>query len=93
MGVGLGKSSACSVRFGNFTNGYARFRNSNGTDRQIYWLIGDCSAVAYTGNSNSATLDFSGGAVDALLNVLVVGRSVNDGKGLDAGGTDGTLTF
>lgn len=93
MGVALGKSSACSVTFGNFTNAYAKFRNSNGTDQQIYWRIADCSALTYTGNSNSATVDFSGGTVDALLNLLVVGRSVNDGKGLDAGGTDGTLTF
>jgi hypothetical protein len=93
MGVGCGKSSACSVRFGAFSNAFARFRNSNGTDRQINWLIGDCSLVKYSGNSNSATVDFSGGTVDALLNVLVVGRSVNDAKGLDAGATDGTLTL
>lgn len=93
MGVGLGKSSACSVRFGAFTNSYARFRNSNGTDRQINWLIGDCSAVKYSGNTNSVTVDFSGGTVDAMLNVLIVGRSVNDNKGLDLGGTDGTLTL
>jgi len=93
IGVGLGKSSACAVRFGSYSNSYACFRNANGADRQINWLLGDCSAVKYTGNSNSATVDFSGGTVDALLNVLVIGRSVNDGRGLDLGGTDGTLTF
>ncbi len=93
VAVGIGRSSPCSITFGGFPSSFALFRDAAGTGRQAFWLIGDSSRTTYSGNLTSATNDFSGGTVDALVDVLVVGRSVNDTNGLGIAGNDGTLTF
>jgi hypothetical protein len=93
IAVGLGRSSASSLRFGPAANSLAIFRDAAGTGRQATWLIGDSASVTYSGNTNSGVVDFSGGTVDAQVALLVVGRAVNDSKGLVGGSTEGWLAF
>jgi len=93
LAVGMAKSSPSSVSFGAFSDSIAVFRDYNGTGRQAVWLIGDCVSVSYSGNTNSGSVDFSGGAVDAQVALVVVGRSVNDTKGFAFGGCEGSLTL
>ena len=65
LGVGAGRSSPSTLTFGGLPNSTAVFRDTTGTGRQATWLIGDCVAVSYSGNTNSGVVDFSGGVIDA----------------------------
>lgn len=93
FGVGIGRSVPSVMTFGGFPNAFARFRNSAGTGPQQAWLIGDCVSVTYSGNTNAGVVDFSGGAVDADVSLVVIGRAVNDTKGLAGGSTEGCLSL
>jgi hypothetical protein len=66
-------------------------RGTNGiSDRVGVYVVGDGSAGAQA-NSAPSTNDFSGGAVDALINYLCVGRG-RSGNNSSVGGS-GVLTF
>lgn len=95
IAVGQQRSSGCEVTFNSSTavGGAAYFRNRLGTGRQASWLIGDASAFAYSGNPAVGTVDFSLGTVDALVDLLVVGRNQNSGTGSGVAGGQGTLTL
>ena len=95
MRIGKQKATNNLVRFNPaFTgaNPIAFFRGTNGlASRVTTWSIGDvdtesANLPAYA----SATVDFSGGKLDALVNTIAVGRSGTAGG--DAGFAQGTLT-
>jgi hypothetical protein len=90
LGVGIGRNP-CQLKFGGFANSWAMFRDTAGTGRQAVWLVGDSSSLGYWGNYSSGTNDFSGGAVDAQVALVVVGRSVNGTANPSTGGNDGAL--
>ena len=91
LGIGLNRSAA-QLTFPSFGS-YGFFRSVDGVGRQSKWEIGDSALLAYSGNPTTGTVDFDGSYVDALVDQLVVGRSVNDSRGLGSGGTTGTLTL
>jgi hypothetical protein len=93
FGLGLGRSAPSVMTFGGFPNAFARFRNTAGTGPQQAWLIGDCVSVTYSGNTNAGIVDFSGGTIDAQVSLVVIGRAVNDTKGLASGSTEGVLSL
>jgi hypothetical protein len=71
---------------GNPTPGVACFRNLAGTGRQSEWRIGD-NNTSSTGTGANGTADFTGGTVDARVDLLYVGRgqpSANIGSGIGA---------
>ncbi|HOX56366.1 MAG TPA: autotransporter-associated beta strand repeat-containing protein [Candidatus Paceibacterota bacterium] len=70
-------------------NPVALFRDNAGTGRQAQWLIGE-HATGSTTTGNRGTVDFSYGTVDALVDVMYVGRGQTEG-GSAAG--RGTLSF
>src|ERR1017187_486702 len=56
-------------------NPVAYFRGVNGiTSRVTWWSIGDGTSVGSSSNGGVGTNDFSNGTVDALINVLSIGR-------------------
>jgi autotransporter-associated beta strand protein len=57
---------------------FALFRDRAGTGRQGTWLIGE-HATAATTTGNRGTVDFSYGTVDALVDVMYVGRGQTGG--------------
>jgi len=69
-------------------NPFALFRDNAGTGRQSQWQIGD-HATGGTSTGNRGTADFSYGTVDALVDVMYVGRGQT---GAGAAGR-GTLSF
>ncbi len=92
-GIGIGLNR-CTATFGfNSYGSYAYFRNTAGTGRQSKWEIGDGSLLPYSGNATSGTADFTGSYIDAQVDQLVLGRSVNDNRGVLTGGSTGTLTM
>lgn len=92
LGVGLGKAQS-NLAFGAASNSLAVFRNTAGDGPQHRWLIGDGLNVGYSGNPNAGVVTFSGGTVDAQVSQIIVGRGVNDTKGLDAAGGAGSLSL
>lgn len=63
------------------------FRGSDGASRVGQWTIGDNSAGSIANAPSSGTNDFTGGAVDALVDRLLIGRgrtgnTVNTGIGV-----------
>ena len=92
MGVGLNRIQA-SVAFGAFPNSLAVFRDTAGTGRQHYWLIGDALNTGFSGIGDSGIVDFSGGTLDAQVGLVIVGRGINDTRGSTNGGTAGTLSL
>ncbi len=78
-----------------FTNNHpiAYFRGVNGpSSRVTWWAVGDGAASGSSSNGGVGTNDFSYGTVDALINVLSIGR---DAAAADswAGPHRGWLTF
>ncbi len=94
--VGYRRAAASSIEFNpSFSDCSAYFRNRAGTGRQSYWRIGDGSTQTYSGNAHNGTVNFSGGAVDALVDELVVGRSPSTAgaPSLPNGGSVGILSI
>src|SRR4029077_20669098 len=78
-----------------FTNNnpVAYFRGvSGGTSRVTWWCVGDGAGSGSSSNGGAGTNDFSNGLVDALINILSVGR---DATAVDtwAGPHRGNLIF
>ncbi len=73
---------------------YAYFRNVARTGYQNQWLVGDSSLVGSwgLGAPTTSTADLTAGTIDALVNQLVVGRSINT-IGVTGNAVTGTLSF
>jgi autotransporter-associated beta strand protein len=100
LAVGLNRAGSaanpCLLRFNPiFTNQSptAVFRNLAGTGRQSNWFIGDASWLLASGNSTAGTVDLTGGSIDALVDQIVVGRTLPGGKGGPVTASTGVLTF
>lgn len=80
LGIGRDKASASSAAWIGFNpalagnNPVAVFRNSDGVGRITWWAIGDMNANASSAQVSVGTNDFTGGTVDALVNVMALGR-------------------
>jgi len=79
IGIGLGKENNNAYGWMGFNpafiNSVAYFRGvSGGTNRVTWWSIGDGLNVASSSNGGVGTNDFSNGTVDALIDVLSLGR-------------------
>jgi hypothetical protein len=78
----------------NFNDGLtapvAVFRNAAGTGRVVAWEVGDINGAGGSSSQTIGIMDFTGGAIDALVERITVGRGQEaDGQG---DGT-GTLTI
>jgi hypothetical protein len=80
LGMGRDKASGNSAAWVGFNpaltnnNPVAVFRNSDGVSRVTWWALGDMNAVASSSQVSVGTNDFTGGTVDALVNVMSVTR-------------------
>jgi autotransporter-associated beta strand protein len=75
-----------------FGEGVAFFRSRDGVGRQALWAIGDNSAQSAGANASIGTANFSVlGAVDALVDTMIIARSSTGAGGANL--TQGTLTF
>jgi hypothetical protein len=74
-------------------NPVAYFRSIDTTNRVGVWAIGDNSASGSTNAPSSGPNDFTGGRVDALINMMFVGRGAQNNHGTATGAGIGTLTF
>jgi autotransporter-associated beta strand protein len=86
------------LRFNNnlTEEGSVTFRSRNGTGRQAQWRIGDNSGQNGGGTFATGAVDFSlYGAVDALVDVMTLGRGTGPGTTAVTNATpsQGTLTF
>ncbi len=103
LGAGLDKSGNNStpasgvVAFNpDFTNWnpVAVFRGvTGGVSRVTWWSVGDGNASSSTSNGGRGTNDFSNGTVDALINVLSLGRECDAANTGWAGPHAGVFTF
>jgi len=73
------------------SNPVAYFRSIDGIDRVGVWTIGDNSAAGSINSPSSGTNDFTGGKVDALVDLMFVGRGAQNNSSTSPG--VGTLTF
>ena len=92
ISVATVKQGGCSMLFNPSViggNPVAVFRAADGTSPVPAWFIADSGSAGGTINT-SGTNDFSGGAVDALVNNLTLARS---STGTGVGNPSGTLTF
>jgi autotransporter-associated beta strand protein len=86
-----GARSLATMQF-NPTNevpGTAFFRNLAGTGRQSEWRIGDDNTSS-TGTSSDGVVDFTGGTVDARVDLIYVGRGL---PANNVGAGTGTLSI
>ena len=61
---------------------WPHFRGVNGpASRVTWWAVGDGSASGSSSNGGAGTNDFSNGTVDALINVLAIGREHASARG------------
>jgi len=80
LGIGRDKASASSAAWMGFNpafsanNPAAVFRGADGVSRVTWWAIGDMNANASSAQVSIGTNDFTGGSVDALVNVISLGR-------------------
>ena len=80
MGFGRDKASANSAAWMGFNpafinnNPRAVFRNIDGSSRVTWWCIGDMNGVQSSSQVSVGTNDFTGGTVDAQVNVLSLAR-------------------
>jgi autotransporter-associated beta strand protein len=72
-----------------FPNSSAFFRGSDGVSRVSTWNIADNSAQSTSSSSSIGTNDFSGGSIDALVDILIVGKS----QKTTGANSSGVLTF
>jgi hypothetical protein len=95
IGIGRSKSAgilAFNAALTNGANPVAFFRGLT-TDRMVTWSVGDASSVGSSNQRTAGTADFSGGMLDARVDTVYIGRSMNGnntGTGVSAAGT---LTF
>ena len=91
LSVGMEKETGCQLLFNSiFTEPSAYIRGSDGSSRMNLWAIGDGEANSGT-TSCQGTADFTGGTVDALVDVMTLGRASANAGG--TGNSRGTLTF
>jgi autotransporter-associated beta strand protein len=92
--IGRGNQTNCFFGFNpafSASNPYAYIRGTNGGSARVgAYKVGDNSAGSQT-NPDSATNDFTGGTVDAMIDNLFVGFSRSSGVNSNQG--VGTLTF
>ncbi len=75
-----------------FTNSSAYIRGTNGAaSRVTRWSVGDNSGANNTGSNSRGTNDFSGGTVDALVDLMILGRGESPSMG--SGSSTGMVTF
>jgi hypothetical protein len=74
-----------------FANSTAYFRGVNGGPI-ISWNIGDGVKNSLTGGGGAGTNDFTGGAIDILVNTMNVGKN-SPNSGATSTAVSGTLTF
>lgn len=89
IAIGRQKATAMFAFNPMFSNCFAYFRASGGTNRASSWNIGDASLQSSSSSSTHGTVDFTAGTVDAFVDTLIVG------KGQKTTGMNGfgTLTF
>jgi hypothetical protein len=67
-------------------------RGTNGNSSRVSrWLIADNSGASSTGSNSRGTNDFTGGAVDALVDTMIIGRG--ESPIMSSGNSSGTLIF
>src|SRR5262249_33696149 len=80
LGLGRDKASANSAAWVGFNpafianNPQAKFRNIDGSSRVAWWAMGDMNGSSSSAQVAVGTNDFTGGTVDALVNVMSLGR-------------------
>ena len=97
MGFGRDKASSSSAAWMGFnpafSNPSAYIRGNTGDSSRVkWWAIGDMSANASSAQVSVGTNDFSNGTVDALVDVLSLGRDCSPNHTATANNI-GTLTF
>src|SRR5581483_9409620 len=76
----------------NFANPTALIRGTNGNSSRVArWLIGDNSGASNTGSNSRGTNDFTGGAIDALVDTMILGRG--ESPTMSSGNSTGVLMF
>ena len=94
-GIAVGKAKTTGTMLFNpaFTSPTAYFRGTNGaTSRVSFWSIADMQSTGSSSSFANGTNDFTGGTVDALVNVMSLGRDRSGGN-TGSTATRGTLTF
>jgi hypothetical protein len=93
--VGRSKTSGVMAFNPAFTNGSTPTVSLRGfsTSRVTTFSIGDDSPVGNSNQREAGAVDFSGGAVDALIGTAYIGRSMNGNNTGTAVSATGTLTF
>jgi fibronectin-binding autotransporter adhesin len=92
LSVGMEKETGCQMIFNTalFTDSVAYIRAADGLSRVNLWTIGDGEANSGT-TSCQGTADFTGGTLNALVDMMTIGRaSANTGG---TGNSRGTLTM
>jgi parallel beta-helix repeat protein len=74
-----------------FSNPTLYLRGTNGTGRVGRWLVGDNSGASGTGSNSRGTSDFTGGTVDALVDVMTLGKGESPTMG--SGSSTGIVMF
>jgi len=93
IAVGKAKTTGTMLFNPAFTSPTAYFRGTNGaTSRVSFWSIADMQSTGSSSSFANGTNDFTGGTVDALVNVMSLGRDRNGGN-TGSTATRGTLTF
>jgi len=97
MGFGRDKASASAAAWMGFnpafSNPYAYIRGASGdASRVTWWAIGDMNANASSAQVAVGTNDFTGGTVDALVDVLSLARDCSPNHTATANNV-GVLTF
>jgi pectin methylesterase-like acyl-CoA thioesterase len=100
VGIGRNKNNSTTYGWLGFNpaflvnNPVAYFRGVSGAGSRVtWWAIGDSAASASSSNGGFGTNDFSGGTVDAMVNVLLLARDAASASDTWAGPHKGTLTF
>jgi hypothetical protein len=75
-----------------FANSSVFIRGTNGdASRVTRWLVGDNSGASGTGSNSRGTNDFNAGAVDALVDTMILGKGESPTMG--TGNSTGVLAF
>lgn len=99
MGFGRDKASAGSAAWMGFNPAFTSLSPavyirgvSGGSSRVTWWSLGDMNANASSAQVSVGTNDFSGGTIDAMVDVLSLGRDCSPNHTATANNI-GTLTF
>ncbi len=90
IGIGIAKQSAEMQFNPALTSPTAVFHGGDGVSPVAVWSIGDGLAQSGSSSTPAGTADFTGGTVNALVNLMYIGRTPN-ASGPHA--ATGTLTF